>query len=78
MIEVEIKKRISDPNSMRKKFESNQGFYKFSLVHEDIYYNMPQGLRNFKQTDEALRLRKSIKFDKNINREDTKTDYFLT
>ena len=78
MIEVEIKVKISDPISMRKKFESNQGSYKFSLLHEDTYYNMPKGLRDFKQTDEALRLRKSIKFNKNIKSKDTKTDYFLT
>ncbi|MBY8983912.1 MAG: class IV adenylate cyclase [Candidatus Lokiarchaeota archaeon] len=78
MIEVEIKIQISDPISMRKKFESNYGSYKFSLLHEDTYYNMPKGLRDFKQTDEALRLRKSIKFNKNSKRKDTKTDYFLT
>lgn len=78
MIEVEIKIQISDPILMREKFESNQGVYKFSLKHEDTYYNMPKSLRDFKQTDEALRLRKSIQFDKNINSNDTKTNYFLT
>jgi adenylate cyclase class 2 len=78
MIEVEIKVQISDPISMRKKFESNQGSYKFSLNHEDTYYNMPKGLRDFKITDEALRLRKSDKFDRNIENGDTKIDYFLT
>ena len=78
MIEVEIKIQISDPISMRKKFESNYGSYKFSLLHEDTYYNMPKGLRDFKETDEALRLRKSIKFNKNSKNKDTKTDYFLT
>jgi adenylate cyclase class 2 len=78
MIEVEIKVQISDPFSMRKKFESNQGSYKFSLIHEDTYYNMPKGLRNFKKTDEALRLRKSIKFDKNKKWDVKKTDYFIT
>ncbi|MHA2038779.1 MAG: class IV adenylate cyclase [Promethearchaeota archaeon] len=78
MIEVEIKVRIADPISMRKKFESNKGSYKFSLIHEDTYYNMPKGLRDFKQTDEALRLRKSIKFDRRIKSDDTKPDYFLT
>lgn len=78
MIEVEIKIRISDPVSMRKKFISNQGSYKFSLKHEDTYYNMPKGLRDFKKTDEALRLRKSIKFDRSIKSDNTKPDYFLT
>lgn len=78
MIEVEIKVQISDPFSMRKKFKSNQGSYKFSLIHEDTYYNMPKGLRNFKKTDEALRLRKSIKYNKNKKRDVKKTDYFIT
>lgn len=78
MIEVEIKIKISDPILMRKKFEEKNGSYKFSLIHEDTYYNMPNGLRNFKLTDEALRLRKSTKFDKNIKGQDTNPDYFLT
>ena len=64
MIEVEIKVKISDPNLMRKKFKENNGIYKLSLDHEDTYFNMPKGLRDFRQTDEALRLRKSIEFDK--------------
>jgi adenylate cyclase class 2 len=78
MIEVEIKIRILDPVSMRKKFESNKGSYKYSLRHEDTYYNMPKGLRDFKLTDEALRLRKSIKFEKNSLTENPEIDYFLT
>ena len=65
MIEVEIKVRISDPTIIRKKFEENNGIYKISLHHEDTYFNMPKGLRNFKVTDEALRVRKSIEFNKN-------------
>ena len=78
MIEVEIKVKISDPNQMRERFEENKGIYKISLHHEDIYFNMPKGLRDFKQTDEALRLRKSIDFNK-VNPEKTqKTNYFLT
>jgi predicted adenylyl cyclase CyaB len=60
MIEVEIKVKISDPNQVRKRIEENKGVYKISLHHEDTYFNMPKGLRDFKQTDEALRLRKSI------------------
>ncbi|MFX1387756.1 MAG: class IV adenylate cyclase [Promethearchaeota archaeon] len=65
MIEVEIKVRISNPEQIRIKFEEHNGIYKNSLLHEDIYYNMPKGLRDFKETDEALRLRKSIEFNKN-------------
>ena len=78
MIEVEIKVKISDPNLMRKKFDENNGIYKLSLHHEDIYFNMPKGLRDFKQTDEALRLRKSIEFNKNNRAKDQKINYFIT
>ncbi|KKM78180.1 hypothetical protein LCGC14_1362540 [marine sediment metagenome] len=78
MIEVEIKVRINNPELMRKKFEKNQGVYKFSLIHEDTYYNMPKGLRDFKQTDEALRLRKSLKFNINQKGKDQEIEYFIT
>jgi len=47
MIEVEIKVRISDPSRIRKKFAEFNGVYKLSLHHEDIYFNMPMGLRDF-------------------------------
>ena len=78
MIEVEIKVKISDPILIRKKFEDFNGVYKLSLQHEDTYFNMPKGLRNFKQTDEALRLRKSIEFDR-VNKElAQKINYFIT
>ncbi|MFX1366620.1 MAG: class IV adenylate cyclase [Promethearchaeota archaeon] len=78
MIEVEIKVQILDPSLIRRKFKKNQGNYKFSLTHEDIYFNMPEGLRNFKETDEALRLRKSIEFDKFNNSIGKRTNYYLT
>jgi len=78
MIEVEIKVQISDPALMRKKFEENQGSYKFSLIHEDTYYNMPKGLRDFKQTDEALRLRKSSRFDKSNHENIQDIEYYIT
>ena len=78
MIEVEIKVRISDPALMRKKFKENQGSYKVSLIHEDTYYNMPKGLRDFKQTDEALRLRKSSRFDKKNHQNIQGIEYFIT
>ncbi len=77
MIEVEIKVKISDPNQVRKRFE-NKGVYKISLHHEDIYFNMPKGLRDFKQTDEALRLRKSIEFNKDNPEKTQKSNYFIT
>ena len=78
MIEVEIKVKISDPNLTQKKFKDNNGIYKLSLHHEDIYFNMPKGLRDFKQTDEALRLRKSIEFNRDNNLNTQKINYFMT
>jgi len=78
MIEIEIKVKISDPNLIRKKFENFNGVYKLSLNHEDTYFNMPKGLRDFKQTDEALRLRKSIEFNRNIKGISQKINYFIT
>ena len=78
MIEVEIKVKISDPNLIRKKFDNFNGIYKLSLHHEDTYFNMPKGLRDFKNTDEALRLRKSTEFDR-VNKElAQKINYFIT
>ncbi|MFX1427607.1 MAG: CYTH domain-containing protein, partial [Promethearchaeota archaeon] len=78
MIEVEIKARIEDPDLMRNKLEENQGSYKFSLIHDDTYYNMPKGLRDFKQTDEALRLRRSVRFDQKSKEKTMKTSHYLT
>ncbi|MFX1314562.1 MAG: class IV adenylate cyclase [Promethearchaeota archaeon] len=78
MLEVEIKAEILDPNLIIKKFKEHNGVYKVSLLHEDTYFNLPKGLRDFKKTDEALRLRKSIEFSK-INREKVqKTTCFIT
>jgi len=78
VIEVEIKVIISDPEPIRKKFEDFNGVYKLSLHHEDTYFNMPIKLRDFKKTDEALRLRKSIEFNKDNNLIPQKTNYFIT
>jgi adenylate cyclase class 2 len=78
MIEVEVKVQISDPVLMRNQFEENQGVYKFSMIHEDTYYNMPKGLRDFKQTDEALRLRKSSRFDKRNHEKIHDLEYNIT
>jgi len=78
MIEVEIKVKISDPNLIRKKFEDINGVYKLSLHHEDTYFNMPKGLRDFKRTDEALRLRKSIEFNRDVKAMTQKINYFIT
>jgi len=78
MIEVEIKVWISNPELIRKKFEEHNGIYKSSLLHEDTYFNMPKGLRDFKKTDEALRLRKSIEFNKFDNSKGQIVNHFIT
>ena len=78
MIEVEIKVKIADPNLLRKKFKNLNGVYKLSLHHEDVYFNMPKGLRDFKKTDEALRLRKSIEFNRDNTTNIQKINHFIT
>ncbi|TFF95614.1 MAG: class IV adenylate cyclase [Promethearchaeota archaeon] len=77
MIEVEIKVKIENPNKIRKELIEKKGEYKFSLLHEDTYYNMPQELRDFRKTDEALRIRKSVKFHKN-RPEEKEQNYYIT
>ncbi|MFX0188278.1 MAG: class IV adenylate cyclase [Candidatus Hodarchaeota archaeon] len=78
MIEVEIKAKVLNPNEFVKKFKSKKGKYKFSFIHEDTYFNMPEGLRDFKETDEALRIRKSIKYNKNFKNPKQQINYFIT
>ena len=57
MIEVEIKLPIRDRINIQKKLEED-GFVKNDLVREtDQYFNGVD--RNFKKTDEALRIRKT-------------------
>ncbi|MFX1391248.1 MAG: class IV adenylate cyclase [Promethearchaeota archaeon] len=78
MIEVEIKVRIPDPQKIREKFEEYNGIYKISLIHEDTYFNMPKGLRDFKKTDEALRVRKSVQFNKRDKSKIKITSFYFT
>lgn len=78
MIEVEIKVKIPNPDEMRNRFKDNNGVYVISLLHEDTYFNMPEGLRDFKKTDEALRIRKSTEYDKNSDKDEKKTKYYLS
>ena len=78
MIEVEIKVAISNPESLKENLKKLNGEYIISLDHEDTYFNMPKKLRNFKKTDEALRLRKSIEFNKNNKENRTLTRSFIT
>jgi len=78
VIEVEIKVKIENLDDMRKKFSKGNGVYKMSLLHEDTYFNMPKGLRDFRKSDEALRIRKSI--ESHIDRKEPrqKPKYFIT
>ena len=78
MIELEIKVKISDPEIMINKFKDHGGIYKISLYHEDTYFNMPKGLRDFKETDEALRLRKSVEINKFDNPIEKTVNYYIT
>ena len=78
MIEVEIKVEITNLDLILEKFKEYNGTYKLSLLHEDIYYNMPKGLRNFKETDEALRLRKSVEFHKIADKTKRVINHFIT
>lgn len=73
MIEVEIKVQIKNPDEIKEQFDKQNGVYQFSLLHEDTYYNMPKKLRDFKESDEALRIRKSQKFEK--NQQEKKTEH---
>ncbi|MBN1800468.1 MAG: class IV adenylate cyclase [Candidatus Lokiarchaeota archaeon] len=78
MIEVEIKVEITDPAKLREEFAKKNGVYKCSLLHEDTYFNMPEGLRDFRKSDEALRVRKSLEFDMNQENVKSRINYFLT
>ena len=77
MIEVEIKTHIKDPKFIQKQLKNMNAQYICSLIHEDTYYNMPEGLRDFKKTDEALRIRNSTKFDKFNKEIPQKTGIYL-
>ncbi|MFX1398042.1 MAG: class IV adenylate cyclase [Promethearchaeota archaeon] len=78
MIEVEIKVKILDSDKIKNEFIRKKGTYKCSLVHEDTYFKMPEGLRDFQETDEALRIRKSTEFNKYDENTKQQVRYFLT
>lgn len=77
MFEVEVKILLNNKEDIEKKLKSIGGHYIISLIHDDTYFNMPKKLRNFYRTDEALRIRKSIEFDKFNDSSKKRTD-FLT
>ena len=57
MFEVEIKVRISDIKAIRDVIQSSGGVFSETLIEKDQYYNAPH--RDFKKTDEALRIRET-------------------
>ena len=62
LFEVEIKIKIKDKKNFFDDLIKLGAIHDINLIHTDIYYNMPKDLRNFAQTDEALRIRKSLEF----------------
>ena len=78
MIEVEIKAKISDPEGIREKFKTKNGIYIISLHHEDTYFNMPEKLRDFRKTDEALRIRKSVEYEEGFESSESNIIYYFT
>ena len=78
MIETEIKVKIQNPEEIKKKISELNGVYKLSLYHEDIYFNMPDDLRDFRITDEALRIRSSKEYNNSFRDNPTKVSHYIT
>ena len=55
MIEVEMKAKINDKVKTLEKIKEIGGTYSHTEKQHDIYFNAPD--KNFKETDEALRIR---------------------
>ena len=62
MFEVEIKIKLRNKSEFETRLNTFGAGKKCILIHEDMYYNMPEGFRNFAETDEALRIRKTTEF----------------
>lgn len=69
MIEVEIKSRITDHKKALEEINKLGGTYSHSEKQFDIYFNAPD--KDYKETDEALRIRE-------IPSEDNETERILT
>jgi adenylate cyclase class 2 len=54
MIEVELKYRLDDPESLLSSLVARGAQPKAATVERDVYFNHPS--RDFAVTDEALRL----------------------
>ncbi|MCX6686734.1 MAG: class IV adenylate cyclase [Methanoregula sp.] len=61
MLEIELKVRVDSLGPVRKKLQENNAEFFGRVYEHDIYYNAPH--RDFKKTDEALRVRYT---DRNI------------
>lgn len=62
LFEVEVKIKVKDKKKLIDDLLKLGAIHEIDLIHNDIYYNMPQKLRDFAKTDEALRIRKSLEF----------------
>lgn len=62
MYEMEIKIKLKNYEDYVKKLRNLNASYVCDLIHIDKYYNMPENTRDFKETDEALRLRRVSEF----------------
>jgi adenylate cyclase class 2 len=65
MIEVEIKAKIQDPKKAFEKIQNIGGNYDHTEIQRDIYFNGDN--KDFKKSDEALRIREIPDDDDFIN-----------
>lgn len=65
MIEIEIKAKINDPKRAFEKIQEIGGVYSHTEIQRDIYFNGEN--KDFKKTDEALRIREIPDGDDFIN-----------
>ncbi len=65
MIEIEIKAKVTDPKLAFEKIKYIGGVYSHSEIQRDIYFNGEN--KDFKKTDEALRIREIPDGDDFIN-----------
>lgn len=65
MIEIEIKAKINNPKEAFEKIKDFGGVYSHTEIQRDIYFNGDD--RDFKKTDEALRIREIPDGDNFIN-----------
>lgn len=56
-VEAEIKVKVGDLHAVTRKVKALGGFFLYEEEHVDTYFNHPA--RDFKTTDEALRLRRA-------------------